>query len=124
MISTLQSHEVALNWNLIESFLFEHPEWTPQDVRTELEAQRAQIWLLETASGTRGIVITQLRGKTGIIWIASGRGLDAEAMQLLGAIESWMKECGCEEVKIMGRRGWKRVLNGYEERSTVFVKRL
>lgn len=124
MIFTLKSHEIAAHWHLIEPFLFEHYEWTPEKVRAQLESAKAQLWGLIDANGIRGVVITQTNLSIGLIWIASGKGLDGEAMQLLADIEAWMKERGCTDVKIEGRRGWGRVLDGYEEKATIFMKRL
>ena len=124
MIFTLQSHEIAEHWNEIEPLLFEHYDSTPVQIRTELDSARAQLWALKEEERIRGIVITKLMDRIGILWIASGKGLDSEAMCMLGVIESWMKEKGCKAVKIEGRRGWGRVLDGYEETATIFVKRL
>lgn len=124
MIFTLKSHEISLNWDLIKRFLFDYFEWTPDQVRQALELAEAQLWGLQDDDGVRGIVITQLKHPIGVIWIASGNGLDAEAMHLLEVIEQWMKSQGIRDVKIEGRRGWGRVLEGYEEKATVFVKRL
>lgn len=122
MIFTLQSHEIAAHWHLIEPFLFDHYEWTPEQVRTELEGARAQLWCIGKNS-IEGIIVTQLQGPIGLLWIASGRGLD-EGKELLEHIERWMKERGVRDIKIEGRRGWGRVLEGYEEKATVFMKRL
>lgn len=124
MIFTLQSHQIAQRWNEIEPFLFDHYDSTPSKIRDELESARAQLWALSDQDRIRGIVVTKLLDQIGILWIASGKGLDSEAMQMLGAIEAWMKEKGCRAVKIEGRRGWGRVLDGYEETATIFVKRL
>lgn len=124
MIFTLQSHQIAQRWNEIEPFLFEHDDWTPADVRAQLESEHAQLWVLQDGDSIRGIVITKLKDQLGVLWIASGKGLDSEAMQMLSAIEAWMTERGVRQVRIEGRRGWGRVLNGYEEKATVFSKRL
>jgi hypothetical protein len=124
VIFTLKSHEIAAHWHLIEPFFFEHYEWTPEKVKAQLESAKAQLWGLADANGIRGVVITKTNLPLGLIWIASGKGLDGEAMQLLADIEAWMKERGCTDVVIEGRRGWGRVLEGYEEKATVFVKRL
>lgn len=123
MICKINSDQVAAHWHEIEPFLFDHFEWTPAEVRQQLESAKAQLWVLAERR-IRGIVITKLMAPIGLIWIASGKGLDSESMKLLAIIEQWMKEKGCRFVKIEGRRGWGRVLDGYEEKATVFLKRL
>lgn len=122
MIFTLQSHEIAQHWDEIEPFLFDYYEWTPAQVRQALESAQAQFWGIKD-DRLRSIVITQTNYPIGLIWIAAGT-LDAEGRQLLSAIELWMKEKGMRDVKIEGRKGFGRVLEGYEEKATVFLKRL
>jgi hypothetical protein len=123
LIFTLRSNEIAAHWHLIESFLV-RDEWKPEEIRNALELAKAQLWALAEDGRIRGIVITEHTDRVGTIWIASGKGLDGEAMQLLSDIENWLRAKGCTEVRIEGRRGWGRVLSGYEEKATVFVKRL
>jgi hypothetical protein len=122
VIFTIHSHEIAAHWHLIEPHLFEHHEWTAQEVREALESAQAQLWCIGNTS-IEGIVITRLQGSVGLLWIASGRGLD-EGMGMLEHIEQWFKAKGCTDVKIEGRRGWGRVLKGYDEKATIFMKRL
>lgn len=123
MIFTLQSHEIAKHWNEIEPFLFDHYEWSREDIKHELETAQAQLWGLVERSGIQGILITKLMPPIGLLWIASGKGLEP-GMELLWVVEQWMKDKGIRDVKIEGRRGWGRVLDGYEEKATVFLKRL
>ena len=117
------SSDIAANWHLIEPFLFDHYEWTAAGVRQALESARAQCWGLLEDNQIKGILITKTKGKVGILWIASGRGLEP-GLELLALVEQWMREKGCEFAQIEGRRGWGRVLKDYEEMATVFLKRL
>lgn len=39
-------------------------------------------------------------------------------------VEAWAKDNGCKTIEIWGRKGWKRVHGGYDERITVLEKEL
>lgn len=123
MIFTIQSQRIDEDWPLVEPFLFDFWEWTKEDVKEQLKTQQAQLWGIADYTGIKGILITKLMPPVGLLWIASGKGLEP-GMKLLETVENWMREKGCTDVKIEGRRGWGRVLEGYEEKATVFVKRL
>lgn len=123
-VFTLQSNEIAEEWSRIEPFLHFGVEWTPQFVREELEAGRAQLWGIADSEKINGIVITKIH-KTphtwGLIWIASGRGLAEGISMLLEKIEPWFWEQGCQFIQIVGRDGWK-VLPGYKPGPRIFMK--
>jgi hypothetical protein len=124
VIFTLKSYEIEDSWAEIEPFLeFGCIEWTPEFVKEELMAARAQLWCL--GDPIRGIVITQILNtphRWGLLWIASGKGLEEGMQMLLEHIEPWLWKQGCEFIQIAGRRGWK-VLPGYKPRKVeMFVK--
>jgi hypothetical protein len=125
VICKIDSDQIEKNWSEIEPFLeFGSLEWTPQYVKQELIAARAQLFCIAD-SRIRGIVITQIitqPHKWGLLWIASGRGLKEGMAMLLEHIEPWLWAQGCEFIQIVGRRGWK-VLPGYKARNVeMFVK--
>lgn len=123
MIFAFQSGDISAHWHLIEPFLFDHYEWTRDEVREALESAQAQCWGIQEDGEIKGVVITRTRPPMGWLWIASGKGLEP-GLELLTVIESWMREQGCTQVYLEGRRGWGRTLEGYEEKATVFLKRL
>jgi hypothetical protein len=125
LIFTLRSNEIEDSWDEIRPFLnFGSIEWTPEYVKSELVAARAQLWCLG-GERIRGIVITQILNtphKWGLLWIASGRGLKEGMDMLLEHIEPWLWAQGCEFIQIAGRKGWK-VLPGYKPTGVeMFVK--
>lgn len=121
----LQSHEIADHWGEISPFLdFGSIEWTPEFVKGELMAARAQLWGIEDGR-IRGIVITQINHTPhtwGLLWIASGHGLKHGMQMLTEHIEPYLWAQGCEFIQIAGRKGWK-VLPGYKPTGVeMFVK--
>jgi hypothetical protein len=67
------------------------------------------------ATGLKTLVIPSFAGDEG-----------AATVPLIGAIEAWGKEQGCDEVMVWGRRGWKPALakEGYSLDLAIFRKAL
>ena len=125
-VFTLASREIAEHWDLIVPFLeFGVFEWTPEFVKEELIAARAQLWGLAEDGEIRGIVITTIQNTPhtwGLLWIASGKGLKAGIEMLLEHIEPWLfGEKGCHFIQIIGREGFA-MLPGYKATARVFTK--
>ena len=45
-------------------------------------------------------------------------------LPLLGRIEDYAKDEGCKALRIFGREGWQRVLDGYDRKAVVLEKEL
>jgi hypothetical protein len=123
---TLLSYDIAENWRWIELFLqrVKRPDWTLGNVRTELEAARAQLWGMREGDRPLGIWITRIEGSRGLLWIAAGERLE-EGLGLFNEhTVPWLKSKGCKYVQIIGRHGWKRVLPDYEDVGIVLEKEL
>lgn len=58
-----------------------------------------------------------------VLTACGGRGMD-QWLQLLGRIEDYAKAEGCKALRIFGREGWQRVLDGYERKAVVLEKAL
>jgi len=95
---------------------------TYRHVRAMLAEKLVQKWTAEDGS----VVVTELlqepAGLCCHIWMADGdiRSL----LELHEKILDWARAEGCNKVRIGGRRGWKRVLEGYEEVSTILERPL
>ena len=92
---------------------------TLEDVLRVVLAGDAQFWPEAKAALVTEIIDYPQR-RTLRFWLAGG---DLEALRGLevAAIE-WSKTWGCTASEIVGRRGWVRALNGYDEAATVGVK--
>lgn len=129
-VLTLQSYEIDEHWFWIERFLkrVEGAPWTLQHVKQDLKSASAQLWgLVNERSSVKGIVITRLENyhdtRFGLVWIAAGEGVEHSRV-MLDEIERWFKSMGCTRVEITGRKGWERVLPGYECKHVVLSKEL
>lgn len=106
-------------------------ELTLQTIYEGLERAEMQLWVVgdnETGDDL-GVVVTQVQptGVTCFLNVLLCAGVEMkEWKDLIGILESFGLDRGCEYVKVHGRKGWKRVLapNGYEERYVVLTKPL
>jgi hypothetical protein len=124
-VFTIQPDQIDAQWDHVAPFLeFGSLEWTPEHIRNELIAGRAQLWGLADCSGVHGVVITSIQTVPhtwGLIWIASGKGLHEGIEMLLEHIEPWLWAKGCHFIRVYGRKGWA-MLPGYRETGREFTK--
>ena len=133
MIVPVLSRHIDLVWpqvlRHVERWLAEEGIWSPEGIRNELKAARAQLWCF-VKDDVRGIWVTRIDkpdGKlVGLIWGCAGDFVEFkdESIECFGAIERWMKEKGCELIEIVGRGGWARVFPDYERQAVVLRKKL
>jgi hypothetical protein len=57
------------------------------------------------------------------IWLAAGDKKELVG-QVLSDIETWAKAHGCSKIELVGRKGWLRVLQDFEQPHHVLEKRL
>lgn len=77
----------------------------------DLDNHRAQLWLTVTDRPVAAMV-TRIDGDTLEVWLAGGAVLSGSIPFLETAIEA-SKEAGTTNGRIIGRKGWERVLRGY-----------
>lgn len=91
-------------------------------VRQMMREGLAQRW--EASDGST--VVTQLRqepaGGVCLVWLAEGTM--APLLELHEAICAWAREQGCQRMRIVGRKGWLKVVPGYREVATVMERDL
>ena len=101
------------------------------DIERDVLRGNALLWL--AASGEAGtatieaVASTALQqtdsGKVCIITACAGANM-ARWLPLINHIEAYAKNEGCTCVRIFGRKGWLRVLEGYREEQVVMDKEL
>lgn len=96
------------------------------DVEMALSQGSAQLWLSEDGQGA---AVTEVNTyPSGLmrarIWLSAGK-LDS-VLSMDEAFSDWARELGCEEIELLGRRGWARVLKeqGWEPHLLIVTKRL
>jgi len=83
-------------------------------------AGRLLLWI--AFDGTiRAAATTQLADSRLIIAACGGNGM-ADWLPLLSRLEAYGKSEGCEAVRIYGRRGWLRALDGFRESAVILDK--
>ena len=92
---------------------------TLDDVAEVVRKGDAQFWHAEDA-GLVTEIIEYPRRRTLRFWLAGGdlntlKDIEKDAIQ-------WSKTWGCVASEIVGRRGWVKALEGYEDVATVGVK--
>lgn len=102
-----------------------------QDVESEVLCGRALLWLAvrREANGLEILAAASTRlqetdaSKVCVITACAGSDMP-RWLGLLDGIESFARKEGCASVRIYGRKGWLRALDGYEQRHVVIEKEL
>ncbi|WP_349643342.1 hypothetical protein [Bradyrhizobium japonicum] len=85
----------------------------------------ALLWVAWNGSVIEAAASTSLQqtdaGKVCIITACAGTGV-RRWLPLIGGIEAYAQAEGCRCVRIVGRKGWARVLEGYEQSYAIIDK--
>lgn len=95
------------------------------DLDTDVMSGRALLWIVHDGSIQCAVVtrleITQ-RSKVCVI-VAIG-GVARSSLGLIAGIEKYANDEGCDCVRWVGRKGWKRMLPEYREVGVVMERRI
>ena len=97
------------------------------DVESDVLSGRSLLWLawdgqaVHAAAAT--VLINSEIGKVCVITACGGAGMK-RWLPLLDGIESYARDEGCVRVRIYGRKGWLRVLDGYREKHVIMDKEI
>jgi hypothetical protein len=97
------------------------------DIEADILGGRSLLWIawsgqaIEAAAAT--ILINSEVGKVCIITVCGGQEM-RRWLRLIGEIENFARDEGCTRVRIFGRKGWLRVLDGYEAKHIIMDKEL
>ena len=99
----------------------------PVDVFREVIAGNMQLWVIAQGGRVVGACVTKVaqrpRRKVVTVVYVGGANMP-EWLGLLSEIEGWARAIGAQCVQVVGRKGWKRVLEGYRADSVVLTKDL
>lgn len=100
-------------------------------IRQDLRLAHKQLWGIQNDAGkVLGVIITKIVDTPGgeVCEIHATCGTSAglkHAVELaLPHIERWARDVGCVRVRVVGRKGWLRVLTDYAYRGVVMEKEL
>jgi hypothetical protein len=102
-----------------------------RDIEREILCGSALLWLAVETEGSKIAILaaasTRLQqsdaGKVCVITACGGKEMP-RWLGLIGGIEQFAKDEGCQYVRIFGRKGWLRALDGYEQRHVILDKEL
>ncbi len=98
-----------------------------EDIEADLLSGRSLLWLAwdtrEIQAAATTVLINSEIGKVCVITACGGAGMK-RWLPLLDGIESYARDEGCVRVRIYGRKGWLRVLDGYHAKHVIMDKDL
>lgn len=106
-------------------------EVSVQHLAQEIMTGKRQLWLIMDGERFVSFVLTEIQTndanglKTMVIPSFAGEE-GAATVHLIGELEKWGRENGCDEAIIYGRAGWKRSVGeqGYKPDMTIYRKAL
>ena len=96
------------------------------DIEAEILEGRALVWLAwngQIAAAASTSICRVGEDRICILTACGGHGID-DWLSLLGKIEEYAKLEGCKAMRIYGRDGWLRALDGYRKKAIVIEKEL
>jgi hypothetical protein len=96
------------------------------ELREELKLSKKQLWGVQDDTGkVAGVCITRVCGKCCEIYAAAGTQTKrGQILALYQHIEQWARDIGCTRMRVIGRKGWMRMLSGYLETGIILEKDL
>jgi hypothetical protein len=97
------------------------------DIEADILSGRSLLWLawdgqaVHAAAAT--VLINSEIGKVCVITACGGIQMN-RWLPLLDGIESYARDEGCVRVRIYGRKGWLRVLDGYHAKHVIMDKEI
>jgi hypothetical protein len=112
---------------MLQKAIDRQDEWTLEGVKQTLMQPNstAQLWKV----GNTSAIVTMIQSfQTGVrkclLFLGGGTNM-GNSLHTHSEIEAWAKKYfGCHKMIIHGRKGWLRVLDGYEEVTTCMEKKL
>jgi len=121
-------------WNtvkpLLQMALVSIGDMTAECIKNEIAENRNQLWVVTNedewcvcAFVTQTLTYSDSK-KVTVINYLGGEDFHLWGQGLLTELESTLKEQGVSALRIIGRKGWERLLMGYSHNSTIIEKEL
>lgn len=115
--------------DILSAMKHSHGERTLAQTISDIEDGIAQLWVYIEDNQHLCTVVTrvvQYPNKLGCVIEYAGGESILKVIDDIKTIEDWAKERGCTDLRILGRKGWSKVLanKGYENRYTIIGKEL
>lgn len=100
---------------------------TFKSVETDILERRALLWLVWSDPKIEGAAVTQIdkteSSKVCTIVACGGDGFRSW-VHLIGKLEDYARQQRCDLVRIVGRKGWQRVLKDYATAKVILERRI
>lgn len=132
MIRQIPYWEVPQVWPqvlpMVQKVIDVQDEWTAASVFQKLvnpvDPMPFQLWLGDGFAMVSQIQTFPSGKRKCMLFLCGGENIEAIA-SAQGEVEAWaMRFWGCHKMMISGRRGWLKVLDGYEATNTVMEKNI
>jgi hypothetical protein len=123
----LGADEIDKHWHDFRPHLerFERlGEINVDEARDQLRAGLKQLWGCQSDQRIVGVCLTRVAGTTCEVCGAVGSASKDEILTVYREIEAWAASLGCTRMRVTGRRGWQRVLKGFEQTGVILEKDL
>ena len=97
------------------------------DIYQRVKQSHEQLWMLERDGEVVLVVITEITAGAGPICrirIGSGTAGHEALRDMCDEIERWAVRIGCVGMEICGRKGWQKVLEGFNQTGVILEKDL
>lgn len=123
------STEIDNNWDDVKGFIsdaikYSHDRYTIDSVYKCVSEKSMQLWKLTEDNkivGAGTSYITNYPNKTVCTIAFYGGKMPYET---ISTMENWARESGCDEIEIVGRKGWLRQMKEYKLIHTTIGKEL
>lgn len=92
-----------------------------EDIESDILEGRQLLWLAWDGERIEAAAATQLLPELCVLTACGGENLP-HWLPLLEQIEKYAADEGCKRMRIYGRKGWERVLNGYSADYVILEK--
>lgn len=103
---------------MLQKALEEQTEHTLQSVYKWLQAEKMQLWIVPWDI----IVVTEIQRFEGshvcVLLLCGGQNLEQHKHEF-DVIDKWRKSIACDEMKIVGRKGWEKIFPQFENVGTI-----
>jgi hypothetical protein len=97
------------------------------DFETDILTGRSLVWIAWNGNTIEAVAATVLinsdNGKVCVITLCAGHAMQ-RWLKLIERIENYARDEACARIRIFGRKGWLRVLEGFEAKHLVMDKAL
>lgn len=117
----VQRHQVPTVWPaikpLIQKVCDRGSEYTPEEIAAGLFDRELQLWLAWRGGDILSACVTEIydtEEETICSLLMCGGDDMRDWLHFIDTLEAWAYTVGADVCQIVGRRGWGRVLKGYE----------